>query len=227
MALRSKRYRQNVTLVDRQRDYTTREAVEILKRFQPASFDETVTVAIRLGIDPKKTEQSIRGSFSLPHGIGKEMRVVAFADGKLAEDAKKAGAIEVGTQDLAQKIEGGWLDFDVAIAHPQMMRFVGKLGRILGPVGKMPSPKGGTVTENVALAVKEFRAGKIEFRSDATGNIHAPVGKASFPLEKLVENVDALIDHVRGLRPATAKGLFVEKAVVSSTMSPGLKVKIA
>lgn len=225
---RSKRYRAALKKLGDKIDekHSVRDAVQVLKKMDGARFDETVEVSIKLGIDPKKADQLIRGSFALPHGLGKEKRVIAFVDGPAAEECRKAGAIEVGTEDLAKKIEGGWLDFDVAVAHPSAMRFVGKLGRILGPQGKMPSPKSGTVTESIVQAVKEFKGGKIEYRSDPAGNVQAPVGKKSFPPEKLADNVEAFIEHIRASRPASAKGGFLRKATLSSTMSPGIELAV-
>lgn len=202
------------------------EAVEALSGFAAAKFDETVEVCLRLGINPKKTDQMVRGAISLPHGIGKTLRVIAFAEGEKAEEAGAAGAVEVGSADLAKKIQDGWLDFDVAVATPDMMKHVGKLGKVLGPQGKMPSPKAGTVTMDVANAVKEFVAGKIEFRNDAGGNVHAPVGRRSFETEKLVENIQALVDFVTSLRPAASKGSFIVKATLASTMSPGVPMRV-
>ena len=225
---RSKRYRAAAKKLGDQPDakHAIGEAVQILKKFDGAKFDETVEVSIKLGIDAKKADQLIRGSFALPNGLGKEKKVIAFVDGAAAEECRKAGAIEVGTEDLAKKVEGGWMDFDVAIAHPSAMRFVGKLGRVLGPQGKMPSPKSGTVTEAVAQAVKEFAGGKIEYRTDANGNVQAPVGKKSFAPEKLAENVEAFLDHIKASRPASAKGHFVQKATISATMSPGVDLEV-
>jgi large subunit ribosomal protein L1 len=202
------------------------QGLKLLSGFPKAKFDETVEVCLRLGIDPKKTEQLIRGAVSLPHGIGKKLRVIAFAEGDKAEEAKKAGAFEVGSGDLAQKILGGWTEFDVAIATPDMMKHVGKLGKVLGPQGKMPSPKSGTVTMDVATAVKEFVQGKIEFRTDSGGNVHAAVGKRSFEPTMLADNIRALVSYVNAMRPPSAKGVFITKAVVSSTMSPGVQVKV-
>jgi len=202
------------------------EAVNVVKGYEGAKFDETVELAVKLGIDPKNTSQSLRGAFSLPHGIGKEVRVVVFAEDDAAKAAKEAGAVEVGSEDLAKKILGGWLDFDVAIAHPAMMRHVGKLGRVLGPQGKMPSPKSGTVTENIAQVVSEFKAGKVEFRNDDGGNVHSVVGKKSFPPEHLVANVEAFLEHLQSLRGSSVKGNFFVKATLSSTMSPGVPLVI-
>jgi len=203
------------------------EAIEVLKKFDPVKFDETVEVAIRLGIDPRQTAQAVRGAFSLPHGTGKKLRVIAFCEGEDASSALEAGAIEAGGEELAKKVEGGWLDFDVAIAHPSMMRFVGKLGRVLGPQGKMPSPKSGTVTTDVATAVREFVAGKIEFRNDAGAIVHAPVGRRSFTNEQLSENVSAFIEHVKTLKPTGVKGLFIRKAYIKSTMSPSIPIQVS
>lgn len=220
----SKRYRESLKSVDLEKLYEIPEAIKILKSFKPTKFDETVELAIRLGIDPKKTEQLIRGSLALPKGIGKEKKVICFAEGSKADEARAAGAAEVGGEDLAKKVSTGWTDFDVAIATPESMKYVGKLGRVLGPQGKMPTPKAGTVTDDVKTAVAEFRAGKIEFRTDAGGNIHAPVGKRSFPNESLEQNIVALLDHVRASRPASVKGEFVAKATLSLTMSPRVQI---
>lgn len=220
----SKRYRESLKSVDLEKLYEIPEAIKILKTFKPTKFDETVELAIRLGIDPKKTEQLIRGSLALPKGIGKEKKVICFAEGSKADEARAAGAAEVGGEDLAKKVSTGWTDFDVAIATPESMKYVGKLGRVLGPQGKMPTPKAGTVTDDVKTAVAEFRAGKIEFRTDAGGNIHAPVGKRSFPNESLEQNIVALLDHVRASRPASVKGEFVAKATLSLTMSPRVQI---
>ncbi len=226
MGYRSKRYRRSAEkkLVD---PVPIADAVQILKKFDGAKFDETVEISLKLGIDPKQSNQAVRGSFSLPNGIGKTMKVIAFADGDAAKAAKEAGAIEVGGEDLAKKILDGWLDFDVAVAHPAMMRHVGKLGRVLGPHGKMPSPKSGTVTDDVGRVVREFAAGKIEFRNDDTGNLHAVMGKKSFAPEKLASNINAFLDHVRSLKPPSSKGVFIQKAVLSSTMSPGIPLSVS
>ena len=203
------------------------DAVELLLNFESAKFDETVELAVKLGIDPKNSQHVVRGAFSLPHGIGREMRVIAFAEGDAAKDATSGGAVEVGGEDLAKKILDGWMDFDVAIAHPAMMRHVGKLGRVLGPHGKMPSPKSGTVTDNVGEAVKEFVAGKVEFRNDDSGNVHAPVGKKSFKKEEIVGNVQALLEHLRAIKPASAKGTYIQRAALSATMSPGVPLSVS
>ncbi len=189
-------------------------------------FDQSVEVALRLAIDPKKSEQSIRGSVSLPKGIGKSRRVIVFADGEEARVAEEMGADQVGMDDLAKKIEGGWLEFDVAIAMPRTMKVISKLGKLLGPKGLMPSPKNGTVTEDVRTAVKEFKAGKIEFRNDAAGNVQAAVGKLSFSDEDIRANVEAFIEHIKAMRPATVKGTFVQGASLSATMGPGIAMAV-
>lgn len=212
---------------DREAKYQVADAVGILKKFDGCKFDETVDVAIKLGIDPKKPEQLIRGSFALPHGLGKEKKVIAFAEGPAAQECRDAGASEVGAEDLAKKILDGWTDFDVAVAHPSTMKYVGKLGRVLGPQGKMPSPKSGTVTEAVAQAVKEFKGGKIEYRTDPAGNVQAPVGKKSFAPDKLAQNVSAFVEHIMHSRPTSAKGAFVQRVTVSTTMSPGIDLVVA
>ena len=221
---KSRRYRENLESLDLSKMYSLDEAVGALKGLRLAKFDETVEVVARLGVDPRKSDQMVRGAVSLPHGLGKTIRVVAFAEGDAADACKEAGAVEVGGEDLAKKIEGGWTDFDLVIAHPSMMRFVGKLGRTLGPKGLMPSPKSGTVAPDVAKAVADFVAGKVDFRVDSTGNVHVPVGKASFSAEKLTENTSALLDYIVSLRPATAKGAYIQNLSISTSMSPGLRV---
>lgn len=218
----SKRHSENLALVDRERSYDLGEAVGVLKSARSARFDESVELCVKLGIDPGKSDQNVRGAVVLPHGTGRSARVIVFAEGPAADEAEKAGAAEVGGEDLAKKIEGGWLDFDVAIAAPSCMRFVGKLGRLLGPKGLMPSPKAGTVTDDVGAAVREYRAGKVEFRSDAGGTVRAAVGKLSFDPEKIAENALGFMKHIEGLRPGSAKGTFVRRVTISSTMGPGL-----
>ena len=203
------------------------KAVEILKQFGNTKFDQTVEVAIRLGIDPKQADQLVRGSVVLPHGIGKSLRVVVFAKGDLAEQAKQAGADEVGQDDLAKKIKDGWTDFDVCIAAPDLMGLVGPLGRVLGPRGLMPSPRAGTVTPEVGKTVKEYKAGKVEFRNDDGGIVHAVAGKMSFDASKLTENIQALLNYVNSLKPHTVKGQYVRSVNVSATMSPGVPVAAA
>jgi large subunit ribosomal protein L1 len=185
-----------------------------------------VDICVRLGIDPRKSDQLVRGAVSLPKGLGKTVKVVVFAEGDKAEAAKKAGADEVGSEDLAQRIQDGWMDFDVVIASPDMMKHVGKLGKVLGPQGKMPSPKSGTVTPDVAQAVTDFKAGKVEFRTDAGGNVHASLGKRSFPTGDLLENLTAFMDHLNGMRPAAVKGNFVRRVCISTSMGPGAFISI-
>ncbi len=226
MANKSKRYLESKKIVDPRKKYELKEAIKLLKSFKPVKFNESVEVAMKLGIDPKQSDQLIRGSVSLPKGIGKSLKVIVFASGEKATIAKKAGADEVGAEELVKKVEGGWTDFDVAIATSDMMRLVGKLGRVLGPQGKMPSPKSGTVTDDIETAVKEFKAGKIEYRTDAGGNVHAIVGKLSFSEGDLEENINMFIKHITNSRPASSKGVFLEKVSVSSTMSPGIMLQI-
>ncbi len=228
MRSRSRRYNESSRAVEKAKEYEVDEAVSIVKAFKKAKFDEAVDIVMKLGVDPKHSDQLVRGSFSLPKGIGKEVRVVVFAgsDDKIAV-AQEAGAAEAGGDDLLKKVEGGWLDFDVAISTPDMMGKVGKLGRVLGPQGKMPSPKSGTVTNDILNAVKEFREGKIEYRTDAGGNVHAPVGKVSFPSGDLVENIESFIKHIVSNRPPAAKGSFVQKISISSSMGPGVRVILA
>ena len=228
MRKRSKRYKAAVTKVERRKRYLLGEGIELLKSLEGPRFDESVTLTLRLGIDARKSDQIVRGAFSLPHGIGKSVTVAVFAEGEHADAAKEAGADYVGGQDLADKItKEGWMDFDVAIAHPSMMRVVGKLGRVLGPQGKMPSPKAGTVVEAIDTAVSEFKAGKIEFRNDAGGNLHALMGKKSFDAQQLKENIEAFLEHVKTLRPAAMKGNFIVGAHLSATMSPGVELAVA
>lgn len=203
------------------------EAVALLKTFNNTKFDQSVEVAMRLGVDPKQADQIVRSSIVLPHGIGRTLKVIVFAKGDKVDEATEAGADEVGGPELAEKIKGGWTDFDVCIAAPDMMGIVGPLGRILGPRGLMPSPRAGTVTPDVGKMIKEYKAGKVEFRNDAGGNVHAVVGKLSFDAEKLTENVRAFVDHVTALRPATVKGQYVKGIAVSATMSPSVRVQPA
>lgn len=226
MAKNSKRYLESRKLVDPKKKYELKDAVDLLKSFKLAKFDESVEVAMKLGIDPKQSDQLIRGAISLPKGIGKSLKVIAFAIGDKAALAKKAGADEVGAEELVKKVEGGWTDFDVAIATSDMMRLVGRLGRVLGPQGKMPSPKSGTVTDDIETAVKEFKAGKVEYRTDAGGNVHAIVGKVSFSHKDLEDNINTFVKQIVGSRPASAKGIFVENVSVASTMSPGIMLLV-
>jgi large subunit ribosomal protein L1 len=222
----SKRFREAVGLIDRNASLPVTECVETLKKLPGPKFDETIEIAINTGLDPTKADQALRGTISLPKGIGKSQRVVVFCEADQVEPAKAAGATEAGGEDLVEKVQGGWLDFDVAVAQPQMMRFVGKLGRVLGPKGLMPSPKSGTVTPDVVTAVQEFAAGKIEYRLDKGGNIHAPVGKRSFETADLVENIQAFIDHIRRAKPSGSKGRYIQGVSLSSSMGPGLKVAV-
>jgi large subunit ribosomal protein L1 len=224
MVKHSKRYENAVTRIDRSQKYEPTEALNLIKSLPAAKFDETVDVVVRLGIDPRKSDQLVRGAVSLPKGLGKSVKIVVFAEGDKAAAAKAAGADEVGSGDLADKIAGGWLDFDVVIASPDMMRHVGKLGKVLGPQGKMPSPKSGTVTPDVAKAVTEFKAGKVEFRTDAGGNVHAPLGKRSFPVEDLESNLRAFLGHLGAMRPSAVKGSFLRKVSISTTMGPGAMI---
>jgi len=223
MALRSKRYKKEAELLTKD-VVSLGEAVEKVKSFKSVKFDQSVECVLHLGIDPKQADQLIRGSISLPHGVGKQKKVVAFCEDSDAEAAIAAGAIEAGCDELVKKITDGWMDFDVAIASPKVMGKVGKLGRVLGPQGKMPSPKNGTVTNDVATAVGEFAAGKVEFRNDAGGNVHAVVGKQSFESEKLKENIEAFISHIKKIKPSAAKGTYIKKICVSATMSPSVAV---
>ncbi|MBX3411772.1 MAG: 50S ribosomal protein L1 [Pirellulales bacterium] len=200
------------------------EAVSVIKQFGNTKFDQSVEIAMRLGVDAKQADQIVRGSIVLPHGIGKSLRVVVFAKGDLAEQAKQAGADEVGGEDLAKKIKDGWTDFDACIAAPDMMGLVGPLGRVLGPRGLMPSPRAGTVTPEISRTVKEYKAGKVEFRNDAGGVVHALVGKISFDAGKLLENVQAFINHINAIKPNTVKGQYVKSITLSATMSPGVHV---
>jgi len=225
MQTKSKRYRKEAAQAPTE-PVSLDPAVEKIKSFKSVKFDQTVECVLVLGIDPKQTDQLVRGSLSLPHGVGKQKKVIAFCDDSLVEAAKKAGAIEAGSDELIKKITDGWTDFDVAIASPKVMGKVGKLGRVLGPQGKMPSPKNGTVTDDVATAVAEFTAGKIEFRNDAGGNVHAVVGKVSFDKKKLLDNIEAFVAHIKRVKPSGAKGTYIKKACLSATMSPGILVNI-
>lgn len=201
------------------------EAVSILKTFNTTKFDQTVEIAIRLGVDPKQADQLVRGSIVLPHGIGRTLRVVVFAKGDKIDEAKAAGADEVGGPELAEKIKGGWTDFDVCIAAPDMMGVVGPLGKVLGPRGLMPSPRAGTVSPDVGKVVKEYKAGKVEFRTDAGGNVHAVVGKLSFDDAKLAENVSAFVNHIVSIKPAAVRGQYIKGIALSATMSPSVRIQ--
>ena len=222
----SKRYEQAATLVDRKKAYALSDAVAVLKEMPKVKFDETVELSVSLGIDPAKTDQAVRGTVRLPHGTGKTRRVVVFCKGERELAAKEAGADYVGSTELISKIEGGWLDFDVAIASPELMREVSKLGRILGPRGLMPSPKVGTVTEDVANAVAEVKQGKVEFKMDKLANLHVVIGKLSFAVEQLVANANAAMEAIIRARPSSLKGQFIRRAALSGTMSPGIVLDI-
>lgn len=224
MAKHGKRFQEALKLVDRTVLYEPAEAVELAKKTATAKFDETIEVAVRLGVDPRHADQMVRGAVVLPHGTGKSRRVLVFAKGDKAKEAEAAGADYVGAEDLVQKIQGGWLEFDAAVATPDMMGMVGRLGRILGPKGLMPNPKTGTVTFDVAAAVREIKQGKVEFRVDKTGIVHVPIGKASFDSRHLLENFYALMEAIVRARPAATKGTYIRSVVISSTMGPGIRV---
>jgi large subunit ribosomal protein L1 len=224
MAKHGKRYTDNLAKVDREHEYTPTEAVALIKGFQTGKLDETVEVHIRTGLNVRHAEEQLRGTISLPHGLGREMTVAVFAKGDKAREAQEAGADHVGDDDLAKKVEEGFTDFDVAIATPDMMPVVGKLGRVLGPQGKMPNPKVGTVTNDVSKAVSEAKAGKVEYRTDRTAIVHLPIGKASFEASALVENYAALLDEVHRAKPASAKGRYIHTVTLTTTMGPGVRV---
>ncbi|MGH3876603.1 MAG: 50S ribosomal protein L1 [Actinophytocola sp.] len=224
MAKRSKAYRQAAELIDRERLYSPLEAAKLAKETSKVKLDATVEVAIRLGVDPRKADQMVRGTVNLPHGTGKTARVIVFATGDKANEAVNAGADEVGAEDLIERIQGGWLDFDAAIATPDQMAKVGRIARILGPRGLMPNPKTGTVTPDVTKAVADIKGGKINFRVDKQSNLHMVIGKASFDSEKLVENYAAALDEVLRAKPSAAKGRFLKKVTFSTTMGPGIPV---
>ncbi len=224
MAKRDTKYGEAKKKVDRTKKYTLEETLHLLPETSYASFDETVDVAIRLGVDPKKPDQMVRGTVVLPHGTGKEVRVLVFAQGEKEKEAREAGADYVGAEELVEKISKGWLEFDKAIATPDMMKSVSKLGKTLGPRGLMPNPKVGTVTFEVGKAVKEIKSGKVEFKVDKAGNLHISVGKVSFDQEKLMENILALLDSVIKAKPASSKGTYLRGLALSTTMGPGIKV---
>jgi len=221
MRVRSKRYQKEAQQSSKE-TVSLSEAVGKIKSFKSTKFDQSIECVVHLGIDPKQADQLVRGSLSLPNGIGKQKKVIAFCDDSEAETARKAGALEAGCDELIKKVSDGWMDFDVAIASPKVMGKVGKLGRVLGPQGKMPSPKNGTVTADVATAVGEFAAGKVEFRNDAGGNIHVVVGKQSFEGEKLEENIKAFVAHIKKVKPSAAKGTYIKKMCISAAMSPSV-----
>ncbi|HEX9726565.1 MAG TPA: 50S ribosomal protein L1 [Vicinamibacteria bacterium] len=219
-----KNYKRAKEQVGDRRDYTMEEAVSLVKKVKYAKFDETVEVAMRLGVDPKHADQMVRGTVVLPHGLGKSRRVLAIASGEKVSEAEQAGADLVGGEEMVEKIAGGFMEFDAVVATPDMMRSVGKLGKVLGPRGMMPNPKTGTVTFDIGKAVKEIKAGKVEFRVDKTAIVHAPVGKMSFPEDKLLENLRVLVDSVVKAKPSASKGKYVRSVCLSSTMGPGVRI---
>jgi len=224
MLKQGKKYQEVAKLVEKDKLYDPEEAMALIKTMSIAKFDETVEVAVRLGVDPKHADQQVRGAVVLPFGTGKSKSVLVFAKGEKAKEAETAGADFVGAEDLVAKIQGGWTGFDVAVATPDMMGTVGRLGKILGPKGLMPNPKVGTVTMDVTRAINEIKAGKIEYRTDKAGNIHAPIGKVSFELEKLLKNFQTLIDTLIKVKPSAAKGQYMRNITLSTTMSPGVRV---
>ncbi|HEY66511.1 MAG TPA: 50S ribosomal protein L1 [Caldilineae bacterium] len=226
MPKHGKKYREAAALVDRDRLYSPEEAIELLKKISYTKFDGTVELHLRLGVDPRHADQQVRGVVVLPHGTGKQTRILVFAEGEAAHIAEEAGADYVGTDELIQKIQNGWLDFDIAIAVPQVMGKVGRLGRILGPRGLMPSPRTDTVVQpdDLPRVIREARLGRVEYRVDRTGNIHVPIGKVSFPKEHLLENLATMVDAINRARPAAAKGTYIRKAYLTATMSPSIKL---
>jgi len=220
----AKKYAEAIKKVDREKRYDMNEALDLLPEMTFAKFDETVELALRLGVDPRHSDQMVRGSVALPNGLGKKVRVLVFAKGQKEKEAEEAGAEFFGAEELIEKIQKGWLDFDKAIATPDMMGMVSKLGKILGPRGLMPNPKVGTVTFDIAKTVKEMKAGRVEFRVDKAGNLHIPVGKISFGKEKLLENVNSLLDVIVRLKPPSSKGTYVKGIAICTTMSPGIKI---
>ncbi len=224
MAKQSKRMKTLAAKVPSKTSLPLAEAVSLLKSFNNTKFDQSVEIAMRLGLDAKQADQLVRGSIVLPNGIGKSLRVIVFAKGEKADEAKAAGAEEVGGPELAERIKGGWTEFDVCIAAPDMMGVVGPLGKVLGPRGLMPSPRAGTVTPEIAKTVKEYKAGKVEFRNDAGGIVHAVVGKLSFDAPKLVENIQAFINHIQAIKPAAIRGQYIKGITISGTMTPGVRI---
>lgn len=224
---RSKRYQKRASLVEVGKSYSIEEAVSVAKKMPDARYDETLSLNFQLGIRPEQTEEMVRGTVSLPHGTGQKIRVICFCKGEGAKAAQEAGAEVVGAEELIQKIQGGWMDFDAVVAHPDMMREVSKLGKVLGPKGLMPSPKSGTVTPDVAKAVREVKAGRIEFKSDKTGGLHAPCGKHSFSEKALEENVKVLIRAVRDAKPAAAKGNYMKRVTLALSQGPGIPLALS
>jgi large subunit ribosomal protein L1 len=222
----SKRIREIATLAEPQKAFNVKEAIEILKKCPPVKFDQSVDISLKIGVDPRRSDQSVRGTVSLPNGTGKSLRIVVFAKGDKLKEALEAGADFAGNDELFEKVSGGWTDFDAVIATPEMMREVGKLGKVLGPRGLMPTPKAGTVTTDITKAVQDLKAGKIEFKLDRHGVINSAVGKLSFALDKLIENILTFIQAVQKAKPPTAKGHYLKSIVISSTMGPGLKIDL-
>jgi len=227
MSAKGKKFREALAKVDRNQRYRLEDSLRLAKETAHAKFDETVELAIRLGVDPRQADQNIRGTVSLPHGMGKTVRVLAFAKGEKEKEAQEAGADFVGSDELIKKISDGWLDFDKAVATPDMMAAVGRIGKVLGPRGLMPNPKTGTVSMDIGRAVREIKAGKLEFRVDKAGIVHVPVGKASFGPEQLIENAKAVLQSILRAKPASAKGNYVKGVTVATTMGPGIKVDLA
>ena len=227
MAKAGKKYQDAVKLLEPDKEYTADEAMELVKKTATAKFDETVELHVHLGVDPKYADQQVRGAIVLPHGTGKTKRVLVFAKGDKVAEAESAGADFVGSDEIVAKIQGGWCDFDVAVATPNMMGTVGRLGKILGPRGLMPNPKLGTVTMDLDKAIKEIKAGKVEYRTDKAGNVHVPIGKASFDTQKLTENFRVLMDTLLKVKPSGAKGQYIRSITVSATMGPGISVKLS
>jgi len=226
MAMHGKKYRSVAEKVKNDANYSVADAIVFLQENPTANFDETFEMAFRMGVDPSKSDQAIRSTVALPHGTGKDVRIIVFATGDAAEAAREAGAAEVGFEDLIKKIQDGWLDFDAAVATPDAMKEVRKVARVLGPRGLMPNPKTGTVTDDTAAAVNQLKAGRVEFRMDRNGNIMVPFGKRSFTKEALAENAQSLVDAIHGARPSSAKGIYIKRATISSTMGPGLRVSL-
>jgi large subunit ribosomal protein L1 len=227
MANRGKKYLEAAKKVEREKTYSLTEAAELLKETGTAKFDETADIAIKLGVDPRKADQMVRGTVLLPHGTGKEVKILVFAKGEKEQEAKDAGADFVGADDMVEKVKGGWLDFDKAVATPDMMGVVGKVARVLGPRGLMPNPKVGTVTFDLKETIGDLKKGKVEFKSEKGGILHVPVGRVSFDKEKLCENIQALLDTVNKLKPLSSKGQYLKNVVLSSTMGPGIKIDVA
>lgn len=226
MANRGKKYIEAAKKVDREKTYSLTEAAELLKETGKAKFDETADISIKLGVDPRKADQMVRGTVLLPHGTGKEVKILVFAKGEKEQEARDAGADFVGADDMVEKVKGGWLDFDKAVATPDMMGVVGKVARVLGPRGLMPNPKVGTVTFDLKETIGDLKKGKVEFKTEKGGILHVPVGKVSFDKEKLCENIQALIDTVNKLKPLSSKGQYLKNIVLSSTMGPGIKIDV-